>query len=204
MAQSKSQRQDRFENFIAITTAILSVLLAIANSFSDSSSKEVILYNAQAQNQWGWYQAKSTRENLFEVAREIVGEESKNPQVTSKIQKSKFFTAEIERYKKEKKEIIVEAKAFEEMAKIASAQSSAYTGAFMFYQIAVTMTAIALIGRDRRLWFGSITLGAIGTFFMIRGMVLPSIMAPKLPKVSNAIPFTPTLMSKSSGIKRFI
>jgi hypothetical protein len=97
-------------------TAVLSTVGAIFSYQGGFTQNEALLYKnqsilyknesvlkkTQASNQWNYYQAKSNKQNLAELAAAIV------PPA-----KQGFYLAEVERYKTEKKAIQTDAEALE-------------------------------------------------------------------------------------------
>jgi hypothetical protein len=112
----------------------------------------------EASNQWNYYQAKSSKQNLSELAVAIVSEDKKGQ-----------YQAEVERYKKEKAEIKVEADKLEAEAKDWDAQSDAqmhlhhrWAQATTALQISIALAAIALLTRRNWLKWGVLGVAGIG------------------------------------------
>src|SRR5437868_1799952 len=55
-----------FVNKCAITASIMAVLAACGSLLSGHAVNEAIIKQSQATDQWAFYQAKSTKEHLFE------------------------------------------------------------------------------------------------------------------------------------------
>jgi hypothetical protein len=113
----------------------------------------------EAANQWAYYQAKSTKANLSELALELAPEARKAS-----------FQAEIARYKTEKDEIRVNAERFEAESAALDHKSAQqlhehhrWAQATTVLQISIAMAAIALLTGRRWLLNGVVGLGVIGT-----------------------------------------
>src|SRR5690348_17936355 len=92
---------------IAIFTAILATVGAIVSFFGGDTQNKAMLYKneavlerAEATDQWNFYQAKSLKQNMAEVA----AASAADPKIAEK------YRAEAERYKKEKAEVEQEAR----------------------------------------------------------------------------------------------
>jgi len=58
-----------FTRRVALTTAIFAVVLAIASLGGNNSTKEMLLAQQQASDQWAFYQAKVIREHQYRAQR---------------------------------------------------------------------------------------------------------------------------------------
>ena len=99
---------------VAIFTAVLATVGAIVSFFGgDTQNKallfknEAVLERAEASDQWNFYQAKSMKQNLAELAAAI----NTDPK------KVEFYQAEAKRYSAEKKEIEKDARKHEAASK---------------------------------------------------------------------------------------
>jgi len=170
---------DSLASRIAVMTAILSTVGAVFSyqgGFTQNEAlihknqsilykNESVLKKTQASNQWNYYQAKSSKQNLAELAAAIVPE-GRRPQ----------YLDEVERYKKEKKEIQVEAEKLEaEVTKFdalsdESNRKSAeamhphhrLAAAMTLIQIAISLASITVLTRKIWLFWGAGIAAAIG------------------------------------------
>jgi hypothetical protein len=112
----------------------------------------------EASNQWNYYQAKSSKQNLSELAVALVADDRKGQ-----------YQSEVERYKKEKAEIKDVADKLEADAKDWDARSDAelhlhhrWAQATTALQISIALAAIALLTRRRWLTWGVFGVAGIG------------------------------------------
>ena len=157
--------KDRFPGQIAVMTAILATIGALFAYMGGATQANAGLYKnnaaikkTEASNQWNYYQAKSGKQNLSELAVALVADDKK-PQ----------YLAEVERYKKEKAEIKVGADKFEAEAKEWDTQSDAqmhlhhrWAQATTALQISIALAAIALLTRRKWLEYGMFGVAALG------------------------------------------
>lgn len=156
---------DSFTNKLAVLTAVISTVGALFGYMGGHSQNAALLYKNEAaiqktsaSNQWNYYQAKSNKQNLAELSVTLTrGEEQER------------FKQEIERYKKEKAEIKVEAEKLETAAKEADKKSSAemhvherWALATTLLQVAIALSAIALLTRKRWMLIGVYVSAAMG------------------------------------------
>ncbi len=158
--------RDRFSGQIAVMTAVLATIGALFSYMGGATQANAGLYKnnaaikkTEASNQWNYYQAKSSKQNLSELAVAIVADDKKP-----------LYLSEVERYKKEKAEIKVEADKLEAEAKDWDAQSDAqmhlhhrWAQATTALQISIALAAIALLTRRKWLEWGVFGVAAVGT-----------------------------------------
>jgi Domain of unknown function (DUF4337) len=157
--------KDRFSGQIAVMTAVLATVGALFAYMGGATQANAGLYKnnaaikkTEASNQWNYYQAKSSKQNLSELAVAIVADDKK-PQ----------YQAEVERYKKEKAEIKLVADQFEAESKDWDARSDAqmhlhhrWAQATTALQISIALAAIALLTRRKWLEWGMFGVAAVG------------------------------------------
>jgi hypothetical protein len=115
---------------------------------------DAAIKKTEASNQWNYYQAKSSKQNLSELAQELAPDAKKS-----------FYADEIKRYKTEKAEIKLaaekleaESKAWDDKSAEQMHQHHRWAQATTVLQIAIAMAAIALLTRKR--WLEKLVFGA--------------------------------------------
>jgi hypothetical protein len=158
---------DRFSGRIAVMTAILATVGAMfsyeggaTQANAQLAKNDAAIRKTEAANQWNYYQAKSNKQNLSELAAVLVPAD-----------RQEGYRSEVARYKGEKAEIQKTAERLEAESKDFDAKSEAlmhehhrWAQATTFLQIAIALSAIALLTRRKWLqWgvYGVATAGAI-------------------------------------------
>ena len=150
---------------LAVVTAILATVGALFAYMGGATQANAGLYKndaaikkTEASNQWNYYQAKSSKQNLSELALELAPESRKA-----------FYTDEIKRYKTEKAEIMVAAKKLDDESKQWDDKSAEqmhqhhrWAQATTALQIAIAMAAIALLTRRKWLEYVVFVMSSIG------------------------------------------
>ena len=150
---------------IAVITAIIATVGAIFAYQGGATQANAGLYKndaaikkTEASNQWNYYQAKSGKQNLSELALELSSETKKE-----------FYTQEIARYKKEKGDIKkdaekleAEATAWDKKSGEEMHQHHRWAQATTALQIAIAMAAIALLTKKRWVEYGMYGVAALG------------------------------------------
>ena len=150
---------------LAVVTAILATVGAMFAYMGGSTQADAGLFKndaaikkTEASNQWNYYQAKSSKQNLSELAQELAPDARKT-----------FYQDEIKRYKTEKAEIKLAAesleaqsKAFDDKSAEKMHQHHRWAQATTALQIAIAMAAIALLTRRKWLEYVVFAMSSIG------------------------------------------
>lgn len=164
---------DRLSGSIAVMTAVLATVGALFSYMGGATQANAALHKndaaikkTEASNQWNYYQAKSSKQNLSELALALVPDERK-PQ----------YQQEVERYKKEKVEIKLAAEALEKESAEWNDKSAAqlhlhhrWAQATTALQISIALAAIALLTRRKWLVYGVGGVASVG--LVLGGMAL--------------------------------
>ena len=156
---------------LAVVTAILATVGAIFAYMGGATQANAGLYKndaaikkTEASNQWNYYQAKSSKQNLSELAQELAPDARKG-----------FYADEIKRYKGEKAEIKLaaekleaESKAWDDKSAEQMHQHHRWAQATTVLQIAIAMAAIALLTRKR--WLEKLVFGASAVGIVLGGL----------------------------------
>lgn len=153
-------------NQIAMFTAIIATVGAIFAYMGGATQANAGLYKnnaalkkTEASNQWNYFQAKSTKQSLAEVSRDLT---------TREAEKEKY-QAKIDRYEKEKGEIKIAAEKLEAEATDWDKKSDEqmhlhhrWAQATTVLQVAIALAAIALLTRKKWLEYAMFVGGALG------------------------------------------
>jgi Na+/glutamate symporter len=155
-------------NRIAMFTAILATVGAVFAYMGGATQANAGLFKnnaalekANASNQWNYFQAKSTKQSLSELARDLAPADKKDK-----------YQDKIDRYEKEKKEIQKDAEKLEIKAKDWDKSSDEqmhqhhrWAQATTVLQVAIALAAIALLTRRR--WVERAMYGVAGIGVLI-------------------------------------
>lgn len=155
-------RGDNFASRIAVMTALMATLGAMLSYQAGSTESEAAMdknnaaiIKTEAANQWNYYQAKSSRQNLAELATHIPGVDAAH------------YKDEIERYKSQKEDVRKQAEKLEaasrewdEKSEQALYQHHRWAQAMTAIQIAISLAAITLL--TRREWLKRMSYTAAG------------------------------------------
>jgi Na+/glutamate symporter len=152
-------------NQIAMFTAVIATVGAIFAYMGGATQANASLYKnnaaikkTEASNQWNYYQAKSSKQNLYEVTMVLLPDDRKES-----------YRKEIDRYKLEKAEIKLAAEKLEAEATDWDRQSDdqihqhhRWAQATTILQVSIALAAIALLTKKRWLELGMFGVGGLG------------------------------------------
>lgn len=144
---------------VALSTAILAVLAALAGLLSGEHANEAMMSQIESSDQWAYYQAKGIKAAVLDAKMSLSG--SANDADKAKAAK----------YQEEQPEIQKEANAKQADAKTNFHQHETFAKAVTFFQIAIAVAAISALTRKRAYWMVSLLLGAGGLVFLALGFV---------------------------------
>lgn len=150
---------------IAVVTAVIATIGALFAYEGGATQANAGLYKneaaikkTEASNQWNFYQAKSGKQNLSELALEMVPEVRKP-----------FYVDEVKRYKAEKAEIKAAAEKLEQEYKEWDRKSDEqmhqhhrWAQATTALQVAIAMAAIALLTKSKKLEYLMFGVSVVG------------------------------------------
>jgi hypothetical protein len=150
---------------IAIFTAVLATVGAIVSFFGGDTQNKALLYKndavlerAEASDAWNFYQAKSMKQNMAEIAAAIASD----PKVAA------FYKGAAQRYAAEKKDVEKEAKKHEAAYKAWNEKSERALHPHHYLSISMTLLQIAIalasitVLTQKRWLLGAAALSALG------------------------------------------
>ena len=181
-AQKEKEKRDAWTKYVSLSMICLAVLAAVATQrgagYSSATMKqlnEATFNQAEASDQWAFYQAKGIKQSIYELERD----RATTGGVLIEAKVLAGLATKIERYESEKKDIMTEAKALEAKRDLARglATTAADRGrelglATTFFQIAIALGGVCLVVKKRWLWYVSLSLGTLATIQMLKIFLL--------------------------------
>ena len=152
-------------NQIAMFTAIVATVGALFGYMGGATQANAGLYKnnaaikkTEASNQWNFFQSKSTKQSLAELARDLAAEDKKA-----------FYQVKVDRYEKEKNEIKLVADKLEADATEWDKKSDdqmhehhRWAQSTTVLQVCIALAAIALLTKKKWLEYAMFAAGGIG------------------------------------------
>ena len=179
-AQKEKEHREAWTKYTAVSLVFIAVLAAVATQWSGKYSGKVLVElnnstykQAQASDQWSYYQAKSIKQNLYEAVSEVAGK-SAATNGGQEAQSLAAFNAKVAKYEAEKKEIKQNAEQLEKqrddsraVATSASQKGGGMGLAIAIFQISIALASICMVTKKPPLWYVSLALAALATGRMI-------------------------------------
>jgi hypothetical protein len=142
-------------SWVALSTAILAVLAAIAGLLSGQQVNEAMMSQIEASDKWNYYQAKSIKASVLDAKMSLAGAPNESDQ------------SKRDRYEKEQEEIKSDAEHKEAAAKSNFHKHEVFARAVTMFQIAIAIAAISALTRRRPFWIVSLLFGVVGCVFLV-------------------------------------
>ena len=157
--------QGSMTNQIALFTAIIATVGALFGYMGGATQANAGLFKnnaaikkTEAANQWNYFQSKSTKQSLAELARDLAPEDKKAT-----------YQAKVERYEKEKTEIKavadkleLDAAAWDRQSDEQMHQHHRWAQSTTVLQVSIAMAAIALLTKKKWLEYAMFVAGGVG------------------------------------------
>ena len=166
---SRSEREAVIKDKAGVVITVLAALLAINTLFGGSNSGKVLNNTIEANNTWAFYQAKSIKGTLAEMALDDAVRANDK-------KKAEQLVAKIDRYENEPKEgkkaLMEKARGLEAERSIAKSRSPWYTYAGSLLQIAIVLLTASILAVKESLFKASIGVGVFGALLMSQAVWL--------------------------------
>ena len=168
---SRSEREAQIKDKAGWVIVVLAALLAINTYLGSGNSGRVLNNTIDANNIWAFYQAKSIKGTLAEIA---LDDAMSRREAAKVIELSK----KIARYESDpttgegKKELMARARALEADREVAKQRSPWYTFAGSLFQIAIVLLSASILAVNNRLYTASLYVGAGAMILMSQAIWL--------------------------------
>ena len=151
------ERKEKWILFVALSTAVMAVLAAVAGLLAGHHANEALIERVKASDQWNLYQSKSLKQEIAVN--------------TDLIMHTQDHSAAIAKYDKDKADAMKEAKEAERESEEHLSKHVPLASAVTAFQIAIAISAIAILTRRKVLWVGGLVLTCVGIVFFVLGIL---------------------------------
>jgi len=170
------EKKEPWLNYLALTTVIFAVCATLSTLKGGGFSTRAVMSQSQASDQWSYFQSKSIKGYLYELQKEKLELDAKTMKGGAlKSDYEKRITAygeKIKRYDEEKREIKVKAEELEAKRDLSQRHSGAFGMAAMFLQIAILLSSIAALMKQKYAWYVGMGAGCFGLLYFFNGFFL--------------------------------
>ena len=151
-AEKLYKQKERWTLLVAISTAVMAVMAAIAGLMAGHHSNEALIEQIRASDQWAFYQAKSIK---AEIRALHPADSTKSPQ----------------QVKKEEEEIKGRAEEAEKASAFHLQKHIILARSVTLLQISIAISAIAILTRRRFMWLIAMVVALAGLWFLVSGVM---------------------------------
>jgi Domain of unknown function (DUF4337) len=161
--EKAEEARERWTLYVALSTAFVAVLAAIAGLLGGHQVNEALIDQIRSSDQWSYFQAKGIKSEIAASTDKILHNLSTKPV-------DEDSKAAVEKYEKEKEDIKAKAEEYEKSSEAHLVKHVTLSKAVTIFQIAIAISAIAILTRRKILWYGSIVLTICGAYFLVMGL----------------------------------
>ena len=168
---SRSEREAQIKDKAGWVITVLAAMLAINTLMGGSNSSRILNNTIDANNTWAFYQAKSIKQTLAEMAYEDAVHSGDK-------KKAQDLQVRIDRYESDpetgegKRELMAQARALEATRAEAKHRSPWYTYAGSLFQIAIVLLTASILAVSNRMYRASIAVGAVAMILLSQAIWL--------------------------------
>ena len=168
---SRSEREAQIKDKAGWVITVLAAMLAINTLMGGANSSRILNNTIDANNTWAFYQAKSIKQTLAEMAYEDAVRAGDR-------KKASDLQARIDRYESDpvsgegKRELMAQARSLEATRAEAKHRSPWYTYAGSLFQIAIVLLTASILAVSNRMYRASIAVGAVAMILLSQAIWL--------------------------------
>jgi hypothetical protein len=156
---------------VSVTISILAVLVAISTLLGHRANTEELLLQAQATDQWAFYQAKNIRLHEMQSVADMLTTLSPVNKEQAATMKEKYLK-QVERYESDKENISEKAKELEKERDVQSHRADRFEGGEVLLEIALVICSLTLLTKRRLFWFAGMGIALLGVIVTASGFLL--------------------------------
>ena len=170
-ATKEKEQREAWTKYVSLTIVIIAVIAAVASQWGGKYGSRTQMSQAQASDQWAFYQAKSIKQHLDEVtlAQLTRSGNTNDPALAKTIQK---LSSDLARYDKEKADIKAKAEALEKERDDANRHSGKMGVAISYFTVAIATASICTVTKKKPPWFVAMILSVVAVVQMVLGWTL--------------------------------
>jgi hypothetical protein len=165
-AAKQKEKSEAWTKYVSLTIVVIAVIGAVAAQWSGKYSSRTQMSQIQASDKWAYYQSKSIKQHLDQVALAelLQNTNSANAIVADEIKQIK---KDLTKYDQDKTNAMAEATAFENTGKDASVRGGKMGLAVILLSVSISTASICTVTKKKPLWFAAIAMAAFAVYKMI-------------------------------------
>ena len=156
------EAKDPFEKRIAISIAVLAVVLSVVEKKSEAAKTESILKKSEENDHWAQYQSKGIKGGLARMEDSLLDRVALTASPESVAKHRESLKEAMKKYEEEQKEISKDAKMEKKEAEYYLKVTERCHEGALALQIAIVLASVAILSHMRAMWMFSLLLGLVG------------------------------------------
>lgn len=158
-AAKEKEKRETWTRYVSLMVVVLAVATGVGSLKAGGFSTKVVLSQAQASDEWAYYQAKSIKQRVAEMeARLATGD------------RAAAAAADVARYKNDQIESQAKAKRFEAQRDGFGKHSPPMGFGITLLQISIALASVCLLTKRKTLWTVSGVIGTVGIGYLVYGL----------------------------------
>ncbi len=170
----ESKPNESWLKWLALSTTLFAVAAAICTIKSGGYSNRIAIMTTQENDKWAYFQAKSIKEHMYHMQEDTFQLQQSGPVGPRErkfiADKLKEYDAQITKYDKEKGDTQKEAEQLAADRDAIKEHSGRLGLAVMFLQIAIMLSSIASLLKQKPLWQTGLAMGTTGVVMLVYGL----------------------------------
>jgi hypothetical protein len=169
-ATKEKEKREAWTRWVSLTVVFIAVVGSIAAQWSGKYGSMGQMSQAQASDNWNFYQAQSIKQHMFELTRAQVVRNGSDPEA---LKQQSAFDAKIADYNERKAKIKEDAERLEHRRDYAGKVGSHLSLAVSMFAVSIATASCCLLTKKKPLWIFAILLACIGIAEMVAGKMIP-------------------------------
>ena len=163
MEEKAHHSADKWTLQVALSSALLAVLAALASLMAGHHVNEALIEQLRSSDQWAYYQSKGIKSVVLSSKIDMLQSMGKpvNPKDTEKVAE----------YWKQQGDIKIEADERQKASEAHLVRHNALAKGVTAFQIAIALSAIAVLTKKKPLWLAGLALSLGGVVYLILGLM---------------------------------
>jgi preprotein translocase subunit SecY len=163
-ATKEKERRESWTKYVSMGVVIIAVISSIVAQQAGKFGGMAQMSQAQASDEWNYYQALSIKQHMFELSRGQLPKDATTPEA---IAQQKKFDAKIADYEKRKADRQAAAQSLEAKRQYASRMGARMSLAGACFTVSIAVASICLVTKKKPLWAVSLILSGIGVLIWV-------------------------------------
>jgi len=158
-AAKEKEKRESWTRYVSLMVVVLAVATGVGSLKAGGFSTKVVLSQAQASDEWAYYQAKSIKQRVAEMEAHLATGE-----------RAAAAEADVARYKSDQIESLAKAKRLEALRDGFGKHGPPMGFGITLLQISIALASVCLLTKRKALWTASGVIGAVGIGYLVYGL----------------------------------